>query len=105
MSEYKWVDETSYQRGERGNIEPCVWTLKTDDLRLSVHRIYGLEGWFMSAFGIIRFSDQELTGIEDVEKAKFVALEELVSQLSSIFHKWHNIQRDLLKEPKASDKG
>jgi len=44
----EWVDESSYSRGQRGEVEPSVWELKGAPGRLTVHRYIGLEGWFVT---------------------------------------------------------
>lgn len=42
----QWVDVTSYSRGERGSVEPSAWELRGQHLRMIVHRMHSLDGWF-----------------------------------------------------------
>lgn len=47
----EWKDATSYSRGERGTKEPSVMEMDLDGLRVSVHRLHGVEGlWFGSCY-------------------------------------------------------
>jgi hypothetical protein len=44
-----WQDRTSYSRGERGKREPSVWELDLNGLRVTVHRLHGIDDeWFGS---------------------------------------------------------
>lgn len=45
----QWKDETSYSQNEKRNeTEPRVWEVRFDDMRVVVHRIHRLKGWFVS---------------------------------------------------------
>ena len=91
MSE--WVDRTFYKRGERGKVEPKIWTIRCSDIRLVVHHINGLEGWFMTTYGGGDFNEHEIKGVEKADKAKAVAMDILVSSLGTSFHRWHDLQK------------
>jgi hypothetical protein len=53
-----WKDTTSYQRRERGVIEPNTWSIES--IGLIVHRYLGLPGWYMTA----RQDDNECRELE-----------------------------------------
>lgn len=64
----KWVDKTSYSRGQRGKIAPDTWELKTMHIRLHVHRHihYDPDVWLLSTVPSL-FNNHELKSrnIED----------------------------------------
>lgn len=70
----KWKDETTYARGETDRT-PRVWALRAHNLRLAVHRIHHLEGWFMSCAPF--FKNRAMTASDDVEQLKSIAIERL----------------------------
>jgi hypothetical protein len=43
----KWIDETSYSRGDNERL-PRVWAMQIGDLRILVHRYVGCEGWHLT---------------------------------------------------------
>lgn len=45
----EWKDATSYgQDARRGVTEPRIWEARFDSIRMSVHRVHGLDGWYLS---------------------------------------------------------
>lgn len=47
-ADVRWIDGTSYSRGERGVKPARAWDLDCK-LRMSVHRWHGCEGWYLTA--------------------------------------------------------
>ena len=73
-----WKDVTSYQRGAKK--EPNAWECWADWLRITVHRMHGLDGWFLSARYLI---DQRSIPYADLEKSKTWALGAVKGRLES----------------------
>ena len=46
MADPAWKDVTGYGHGERGTAEPRAWELDLAGLRVTVHRLHGLPGWY-----------------------------------------------------------
>ena len=69
----KWNDVTSYSRGERGTVEPRSWELAHCGMRLCVHRLHRVPGWYLSAneIGI----DRRFVHDDNLEEAKRVAID------------------------------
>lgn len=76
----KWEDRTSYRQGERGNVEARIWYAEVvPRLRVSVHRIHRLDGWYVSCHDL-GFVDRRL-GEMDVDSAKEHGLAVMVEVL------------------------
>lgn len=74
----EWKDETGYTYSKPKSEQPVrVMTLEMDGMRLTVHRLHGLTGWFWSMQDSYRdlVRDRELTD-GDLEEAKTLALQE-----------------------------
>ena len=76
-----WEDTTSYSRGERDKAEPREWELAFPNIRIKVHRLHGIPGWFLSchALGVER---KDLK-CEDLEKAKAKAVNGIIAWLKA----------------------
>jgi hypothetical protein len=76
-----WTDETSYQRGERGNIPPRTWSTKVGALTIIVTRhIHWPDTWLVNCRQL--YLDQRDLHTGDVEEAKrraIVRIKELVA--------------------------
>lgn len=48
MPKLTWKDESGYSHGQRGKVEPSVLTCEADYLTVTVHRLHGLQGWFLN---------------------------------------------------------
>jgi hypothetical protein len=72
----KWQDETSYSREERAQgVPPRNWEIKVEDMRLAVHRLHKLPGWY-STCRELDIRDSPIMGGREVsaEIAQRVAL-------------------------------
>lgn len=80
----KWKDSTSYQRGERGKIDPQSWTLKHPSVEVTIHKYIGCgETWHVSchALNVHRHS----LGTTDKALAAARALEFLRHRAQAIY--------------------
>ena len=71
-----WKDESgySYTVGQRrGEVEPSIWAFDSKHLRVSVHRLIGLDGWYASVRGFLNFKDRRLKSTE-IDEAKSEAI-------------------------------
>lgn len=57
----QWKDTTSYPRGERGSVEPRILDLDLDGLRVTVHRIHGIDDQWFGTCRAMGVKDRELT--------------------------------------------
>lgn len=82
MSTGKWTDETSYSRDERGKVEPRAWQLDGCDFRVTVHRLHGCPGWYLSAPDAN--IDRRFLGNVGLEVARSNAIDFVRSKLASM---------------------
>jgi len=76
-----WEDTTSYGRGERGTIDPLAWELALPNIRIRVHRLHVLPGWYLSCYALgVERKDLKC---EDVEKAKSKAVNVIMAWLKA----------------------
>lgn len=87
-----WVDGTSYRQGERGTVEPRAWEICAGRLRMTIHRLHGIEGqWFLTCneLGIER---QPLTAATPI-KAKAEALTHVRRRLRELVDAFAEIKQ------------
>jgi hypothetical protein len=49
----EWKDATSYSRGDRGKVEPSVWEVESDGLRVALHRWVAVaDKWFVTCYDL-----------------------------------------------------
>lgn len=79
----KWIDSTSYSRGERGTVEPRAWQLEGCKFRVQIHGHINYPGvWFVSAEDL-RIERAQLLA-EDVEVAKVAAVAYIRARLKAL---------------------
>lgn len=78
-----WIDETSYNRDERGRIEPQTYALNLPDLRIVVTRRFGCgRAWFLDCEQA-SFCMRDLS-TRDISEAKVKALRLVRDRLAKI---------------------
>ncbi len=81
-----WIDDTSYEPGQKGTIEPKIWRLDECEFKVFIHRWKGERGWYTTAkrLGVDTF---DLRSGDDLQAAKTNAIacvrERLASMTSS----------------------
>lgn len=85
MREGQWVDDTSYTYERPKSEQPVrILSLQLDGMRLVLHRLVNLPGWYcsMTDNGRSLVRDRLLTEAEvDVEEAKLLALAQGIDEL------------------------
>jgi len=72
VMEMGWLDETPYSLSDKERI-PRIWRYQFKDCwLLSVHKLHGLDGWFLDCYEL-RIKDHVLKHIEE-DKAREEAL-------------------------------
>ena len=74
----QWKDQTSYSQNEKDRT-PRVLTLEADNIRISVHRYIGLDGWFLSTRPDM--FDKSTLVSTNIEDAKIEAIQKVTSRL------------------------
>lgn len=99
----EWKDATSYSRGERGTVEPRVWAIDIDGLRVSVHRLIHCEGWFGSChtMGI----DRQPIEADGLEAARVEFCDYLIGRATHWITKLHRAARAARLPPGTDDTG
>lgn len=82
ISNQEWKDTTSYSRSDTKRI-PRIYELKINDLRIIVHRVTHLEGWFLSVYHKLPIRDRFLGDI-DIEDAKQEAIKIIIAEISEL---------------------
>lgn len=84
-----WEDTTGYRQGDRGKVEPRIWTTDLENenvaLRIIVHRHvnYEPDQWLMSCRDVAGFTNHQLKA-KDVDAAKHEALHLVYNTLLAI---------------------
>lgn len=94
----EWKDATSYRQGERQQKpppEPRQWEARFGDIRISVHRVHRVDGWFLSCYqlGI----DRRMLSVptDSAEEAKQVAAVRLTEELQDRIEQYGKIVQAL----------
>lgn len=73
-----WEDATSYSRGDKERI-PSIWHLKVGCLRIAIHRLIRMEGWFVTCYAL-DIENNPLCS-EDINKAKIEGLQLVIKKI------------------------
>lgn len=87
----KWKDTTNYAKGQRGEIDPKSWSIKTNNLYIKIHKHihYDDNVWFLSCLNV----DIKMFRLcTDLEKAKLKAIKTIKEKLNKMINEIENIE-------------